>query len=191
MAGDKFIIPTERVYQCILVIRGLRVVLDADLAKLFGVTTKRLNEQVKRNPDRFSEDFMFQLTAEEKAEVVANCDHLSRIRFSAVRPHAFTEHGAIMAANVLHSPRAVEASVLVVRAFVRLRQTLATHRELAEKLAELERRIGSHDEAVRTLMMAIHQLMEPPSQPPGERIGFRPRRGLSGRGEPGSSWRRR
>ena len=95
-------------------------------------------------------------------------------------PYAFTEHGAIMAANVLNSRRAVHASVYVVRAFVRLRQVLATHRDLAEKLAELERRIGTHDWAIRELMTAIRQLMEPPPDKPKERIGFRPRRGLPG-----------
>ncbi|HJV48929.1 MAG TPA: ORF6N domain-containing protein, partial [Geothrix sp.] len=95
----------------ILTVRGQRVLLDADLAELFGVTTKRLNEQVKRNADRFPLDFMFRLTAKEKAEVVANCDHLQRLKFSPVIPCAFTEHGAVMAASVLNSPEAIQASV--------------------------------------------------------------------------------
>jgi hypothetical protein len=96
---DTSLIPVERVGETILFIRGQKVILDADLAKLYGVTTKRLNQQVKRNRDRFPEDFMFQLTTEEKAEVVANCDHLSRLKFSPALPYAFTEHGAIMAAR--------------------------------------------------------------------------------------------
>jgi len=113
--------------------------LDADLAELYGVTTKRLNEQVKRNRNRFPEDFMLQLTEEEKIDVVANCDHLKRLRFSPNLPHAFTEHGAIMLASILNSPIAVQASIHVVRAFVRLRQILASNADLARKLDTLER----------------------------------------------------
>ena len=103
--------PLPDISTAILTVRGERVILDADLAATYGVTTKRLNEQVKRNTDRFPPDFSFQLTAEEKAEVVANCDHLARLKFSPVLPRAFTEHGAIMAANVLNSPRAAQMSV--------------------------------------------------------------------------------
>jgi len=168
------IIPLDRVQQRILLIRGHRVMLDRDLAELFGVSTKRLNEQVKRNAERFPDDFMFRLTPAEKAEVVANCDHLSGLRFSPALPNAFTEHGAIMAANVLNSPRAVQAGVFVVRAFVQLRQMLATHRELAHKLAELERRIGTHDQAILDIMTAIRELMEQQSAPAPSKpkIGF-------------------
>jgi hypothetical protein len=143
--------------------------VDADLARLYGVTTKRLNEQVKRNRDRFPEDFMFQLTAEEKAEVVANCDHLQRLKFSPAPPYVFTEHGAVMLANVLNSPVAVRASIQVVRAFVKLRQILATHAELARKVAEMEKK---YDEQSRVVFAAIKKLMEPPAIPPKRRIGF-------------------
>ena len=115
--------------------------LDADLAQLYGVSTKRLNEQVKRNRDRFPEDFMFQLNAAEKTEVVAKCDHLAKLKFSRTHPYAFTEHGAIMLAAVLNTPRAIEVSVFVVRAFVKLREILTTHKALAHKLAELESKI--------------------------------------------------
>lgn len=111
MSSKQSIIPMERIEQRILLIRGQKVMLDADLAELYGVTTKRLNEQVKHNRERFPEDFMFQLTAEEKAEVVANCDHLSRLKYSAALPNAFTEHGAIMVATILNTERAVEVSV--------------------------------------------------------------------------------
>ncbi|MGZ8473375.1 MAG: ORF6N domain-containing protein [Candidatus Deferrimicrobiaceae bacterium] len=110
--------------------------LDADLAELYGVTTARLNEQVKRNRHRFPDDFMFRLNPIEKAEVVAKCDNLLRLKFSPVLPFAFTEHGAIMAASVLNSHRAVEISVYVVRAFVRMREALAEHRDLAQRLDE-------------------------------------------------------
>lgn len=164
------LIPVERIERHIFVLRGERVMLDADLASLYGVTTKRLNEQVKRNRDRFPPDFMFQLTDEEKAEVVANCDHLARLKFSPVLPHAFTEHGAIMAANILNSPRAVQASIMVVRAFVRLRQMLASHADLARKLEALERK---YDAQFKVVFDAIRELMEPPPAPPKGHIGFR------------------
>jgi len=165
------VIPIERIDQRILLIRGHRVMIDADLAELYGVSTKAMNQAVKRNAERFPPDFAFRLTGREKAEVVTNCDHLAKLRYSPVQPYVFTEHGAIMAANVLNSSRAVRASVLIVRAFVRLRQMLTTHRELAQKLAELEQRIGTHDEAIRKLMTAIRQLTEPP-QPKRRQIGF-------------------
>jgi len=149
----------------IVFLRGQRVILDADLARLYGVTTKRLNQQVNRNRSRFPEDFMFQLTSEEKTEVVANCDHLSKLKFSPVLPYAFTEHGAIMAASVLNTPRAIETSVLVVRAFVRLREMVATDRELARKLAELEVRFEDHDEKIEAIFEVIRQLMAPTEIP--------------------------
>jgi hypothetical protein len=174
MSTDKqALIPAERIEQAILLLRGQKVMLDADLAKLYGVSTKRLNEQVKRNRARFPEDFMIQLTAKEKVEVVANCDHLKRLKFSPTRPYAFTEHGAIMVASILNTRRAIDASVYVVRAFVRLRQLLATHKELAHKLAELERKVETHDEAIRSLLKAIRQLMEPPPEKPAQgHLGF-------------------
>jgi len=143
---------------------------DSDLARLYGVTTKRLNEQVRRNLGRFPEDFMFPLTDEEKAEVVANCDHLSKLKFSPVLPSAFTEHGAIMAASVLNTPRAIEASVFVVRAFVKLREMISNHVQMAIKLSELEDRLQGHDEKFDQVFAAIRQLMAP--GPPRKRIGF-------------------
>ena len=148
----------EMINQRILCLRGERVMLDADLAILYGVETKRLNEQVRRNRERFPDDFMFQLTAEEKAEVVANCDHLIRLKFSPQLPLAFTEHGAIMAANVLNTPRAIEAGLYVVRAFVRFRAMLATSKELGDKLLELEKKFAGHDTTIRHLVAAIRDL---------------------------------
>jgi hypothetical protein len=169
----KALIPVEVIEQRILLIRGQRVMLDADLAGLYGTTTKRLNEQVKRNRGRFPEDFMFQLTKKEKAEVVANCDHLAKLKFSPVLPNAFTEHGAIMAASVLNTEKAIQISVYVVRAFVKLREMLSTHKELAHKLAALERKLQNHDESIRSLVVAIRQLMRPPEpETPKKRIGF-------------------
>ena len=166
------IVPAERIESRILLIRGHKVMLDSDLAQLYGVTTKRLNEQVKRNRDRFPADFMFQLRAKEKKEVVANCDHLWRLKFSRALPFAFTEHGAIMAASVLNTPRAIEASVHVVRTFVKLREVLRTHKDLARKLGELEEQIQGHDREITALFQAIRQLMEPAHRS-GKQIGFR------------------
>ena len=164
------IIP-EVVASRILLLRGQRVMLDADLAELYGVTTKRLNEQVKRNTDRFPGDFMFQLTLAEKAEVVANCDHLGQLKFSSSLPYAFTEHGALMLGNVLKSSRAVEVSLLVVRAFVQIREMLSAHKDIAAKLDQMERKLSSHDQAIAGLIDAIRQLMNPPV-PIHRGIGF-------------------
>ncbi len=155
------IVPAERIESRIVLIRGHKVMLDSDLAQLYGVTTKRLNEQVKRNEDRFPADFMFRLTPKEKAEVVANCDHLRRLKFSPALPYAFTEHGAVMLASVLNSPVAVQASIQVVRAFIRLRRILATHRELARKLAQLEQK---YDKQFKVVFDAIRELMAPPKK---------------------------
>lgn len=172
------VVTPESVERRILLIRGERIILDCDLAALYGVRTKRLNEQVRRNANRFPSDFLFQLTPGETTEVVANCDHLSNLKYTKVLPYAFTEHGAIMAASVLNTPRAVEMSVFVVRAFVRLRNLLATHKELAEKLAELERKLASHDEQIVAIVEAIKQLMAPRERPntraapERRRIGF-------------------
>jgi hypothetical protein len=158
----------------ILFIRGHKVLLDSDLAELYGVSVKRLNQQVKRNPDRFPADFMFQLTAEEctalRLQIATSKPGRGGRRYA---PFAFTEHGAIMAASVLNSRRAIEMSVLVVRAFVRLREMLATNRELAAKVAELERRLETHDGAIKHIVAAIKQLMQPPAKPQRQ-IGFQP-----------------
>src|SRR5271157_5901390 len=159
------IIPAEPIEAKILLIRRQKVMLDSDLASLYDVSTKRLNEQVKRNLHRFPRDFMFQLSAEETENLrsqfaTSSGGHGGR----RYRPYAFTEHGAVMLASVLNSQIAVEASVQVVRAFVRLRQMLATHKELAAKLAELETRIETHDENITALFEAIRQLMEPPAR---------------------------
>jgi hypothetical protein len=173
MADSKAIIKVGRIRQRILLIRGVKVMIDADLAEAYGVPTRRLNEQVRRNLNRFPGDFMFQLTSEEKKEVIANCDHLEKLKFSKALPLAFTEHGAIMAASVLNSPKAVEVSVFVVRAFVQLRETIAEHKELARKIAKLERKLGDHDEQIMAIIEAIKQLMDPKPPPKTRRIGFR------------------
>jgi hypothetical protein len=171
MTKTTAVVPVERIESRILLIRGHRVILDTDLAEVYGTSTKALNQAVKRNPGRFPPDFMFRLNPGEKAEVVTNCDHLRKLKYSPNLPFAFTEHGAIMLASVLNSAIAVQASIAVVRAFIRLRQILATHKELARKLTDLEKRIEGHDDDITALFEAIRQLMEPPEKP-NKRIGF-------------------
>lgn len=172
MNKPKSVIKVGAIQQRILLIRGEKVIVDADLAEAYGVTTKALNQAIRRNPNRFPSDFMFSLTREEKAELVTNCDHLQRLKFSPVTPRGFTEHGAIMAASVLNSPRAIEVSVFVVRAFVQLRETLAQHKEIAIKIEQLEKKLSEHDEQIVVLVDAIKQLMSPKLPPKTRRIGF-------------------
>jgi len=171
MAGEEVAI----IEDVILTARGQRVILARDLARIYGVETRVLNQAVKRNAGKFPADFMFRLTCDEAQAVQCSRSQsviLKRGRNIKYLPYAFTEHGAIMAANVLNSPRAVQMSVFVVRAFVRLRQTLALHKELATRLADLERKIARHDEGTPTLFEAIRQLMAPPEKG-GRSIGFR------------------
>ena len=174
MAKSQALVKVGTIQQRILLIRGEKVIVDADLAEAYGVTTKALNQAIRRNADRFPSDFMFRLTREEKLEVVTNCDHLEKLKFSPVTPRVFTEHGTIMAASVLNSPRAIEVSVFVVRAFVQLREVIAGHKELARKIARLERKLGDHDEQIMVLIEAIKQLMDPTPPPRARQIGFQP-----------------
>src|SRR5256885_15299588 len=152
----------------ILTIRGERVILDLDLADLYGVTTKVLNQAVKRNGHRFPDDFAFFLTNAEKTEVVTNCDHLSRLKFSHASPRAFTEHGAVMAATLLNTPRAVQMSLFVVRAFIGMRGMLSNTRDWAQKLAALEQelkaRLDIHEAAIVDILQRIMRILEPPPE---------------------------
>jgi len=167
----KEIIPTERIENKILLIRGQKVMLDRDLAELYGVETKNLNRQVKRNPERFPSEFMYQLTLSEKNELVTNWHRFNSLKHSTVLPFAFTEYGALMLASVLNSPRAIEAGIYVVQAFVKLREILSTHKELAQKLKILEYKIETHDEQITAIFEAINQLLtSPPVQK--RKIGF-------------------
>ncbi|MDP9011413.1 MAG: ORF6N domain-containing protein [Pseudomonadota bacterium] len=159
------LVPVHDITRAILVLRGHRVLLDAELASLYGVTTKRLNEQVKRNAARFPGDFKFRLTRTEtealnRSQIATGSQKHRDPRFP---PYVFTEHGAIMAAAVLNSPRAVEMSVYVVRAFVQLRELLASNTGLARKLNELEGKLKNHDEAIAAILSAIRELMNPPA----------------------------
>jgi hypothetical protein len=166
------LIRLDRVQHAIYLVRGEKVMLDTDLAALYGVETGALNRAVKRNADRFPEDFMFQLTRQEaenlKCQIGISSGWGGRRRSL---PHAFTEQGVAMLSGVLTSPRAVQVNVAIMRAFVQLRHVLSSHAELARKLAELERRIEGHDEGIRSLFHAIRQLTAPPRKSKRE-IGF-------------------
>jgi phage regulator Rha-like protein len=162
----------ESIGQNILVLRGHRVMLDHDLAEIYGVRTTRLNQQVRRNQKRFPDDFAFQLTASEYQFLMLQNATSNKGRGGRRKlPLVFTEHGALMAANVLKTDRAVQMSVYVVRAFVRLRETLALHKELALKLSDLEQKVQAHDTELQAIISALRQLMTPPEQPK-RRIGF-------------------
>jgi len=166
------IVPVEQVVHNIMLIRGQKVILDTDLASLYGVETKVLNQAVKRNKERFPADFMFRLTKKEKKEVVTNCDHLWKLKFSPNLPCAFTEHGAIMAASVLNSQKAVEVSVFVVRAFVKLRQMLAPYKEIMKKVEQLEMKLQTHDKRIIAIVDTIKFLMPADESKPKKPFGF-------------------
>ncbi|MBI1884056.1 MAG: ORF6N domain-containing protein [Chlamydiae bacterium] len=165
------LIPQVAIEQKILMIRGYRVMMDKDLARLYGVPTKVLNQAVKRNIERFPEDFMFRLSPTEKDKVVTNCDHLSSLKFSPQLPSAFTEQGVAMLSSVLRSERAVQVNIAIMRVFVKLREILSTHKDLAQKLSQLERKIEKHDGEIHAIFEAIRQLMAVPEKPK-RKIGF-------------------
>ncbi|MGH7984176.1 MAG: ORF6N domain-containing protein [Candidatus Udaeobacter sp.] len=187
---SKSLVPIEQIDEMIRTIRGTRVMLDRDLAKIYGVPTFRFNEAIKRNRHRFPADFMFQLTREEfdflRSQIaMSKRKNSSQIAMSsgkhrgtAYRPYAFTEHGALQAANILRSPRAVQMSVFVIRAFVKMREALRGTPELARKLAALEKqltaRLDVHEAAIVQVLHEVMQILNPPPQPepPQRRIGF-------------------
>ncbi len=183
MKNEKSVILVEQIEPRILSVRGQRVILDADLADLYGTTTKAFNQAVKRNLNRFPTDFMFQLTSEE-AKAIPSQFMTVNLRSQTVTssaashggrryaPYAFTEHGALMAASILNTPRATEVSVYVIRAFVKLRDLLSTHKELASKFTELEKKVDSHDRTIQSLVAAIRRLLESPPSPSQRQIGF-------------------
>ena len=165
------LIQPEQIEQAILLIRGQRVMLDRDLAVLYGVETKTLNRAVQRNLDRFPPDFMFQLTGDEAEALRYQFGTLKRGQHFKYLPFAFTQEGVAMLSSVLRSPRAVQVNIAIMRVFVRFRETLALHKDLAHKLAALERKIEGQDVNIRTLFDTIRQLMTPPEKPRRE-IGF-------------------
>jgi hypothetical protein len=171
MAYKTELVAPPQIEQAILLVRGQRVMLDRDLAAMYGVTTGNLNKAVQRNLSRFPADFMFQLTADEADSLRFQIGSLQRGLHFKYLPLVFTQEGVAMLSGVLRSPRAEQVNIAIMRAFVRLRETLSLHKELAHKLSELERKIENHDENIRTLFEAIHQLMTPPETPHRE-IGF-------------------
>jgi hypothetical protein len=178
---------TDNILPLIHTIRGQRVILAADLAKLYGVETKQLNQQVKRNLNRFPSDFVFQLVADEMDTVKALRSQfvtLKKGQHQKYLPYAFTEHGAIMAASVLNSPPAVAMSVYIVRAFVQQREVLAANETILKRLAEIDKTLLQHNAALRDIYQKLMPLLQPPPEPPRPKIGFRetsPRYGISRR----------
>ena len=168
---SKAVIPIERIASAILMLRDQRVMLDYDLAVLYGVETRALKQAVRRNPDRFPNDFMFELSEQEIDTVVSQFVIPNRRRFGGAKPMAFTEQGIAMLSSVLNNERAIKVNIAIMRAFVKLRQVLDTNRELAQKFSELEQRVGKHDEEIAAILEAIRQLMAPPEKARRE-IGF-------------------
>ena len=173
MANETTYAPIRRIEDLIFLVRGQRAMLDSDIAKVYGVSTTRLNEQFQRNQDRFPESFAFQLTSQEFAALISQ-NAISKKGRGGRRtlPWVFTEHGALQLSNVLKSKTAIEASIRVVQVFISMREQLAAHKELAGKLAELEGRIAGHDGAIQDLFEAIRQLVEPPLPENRKQIGF-------------------
>jgi hypothetical protein len=168
------VIPVERIERAILLIRGHKVMLDSDLATLYGVTTGALVQAVKRNLDRFPDDFMMQLSSDGAEALRSQTVILKagRGQHRKYPPYAFTEQGVAMLSTVLRSDRAIKVNIAIMRAFVRLREILSTHKDLARKLADVELKLGEHDEKFPIVFEAIRQLMTPPASPPKPRIGF-------------------
>jgi ORF6N domain-containing protein len=170
-ASRNALVRVETIQRTVIALRGHNVIIDADLAVAYGVTTRALKQAVKRNIRRFPPDFRFQLTKTEQEEVITNCDHLRNLKFASARPWAFTEHGAMMAASVLNSPRAVEMSVFVVRAFIRLRDTARNQTALLANIDALERRVTGHDQDIEEMFLSLRRLINPPRKP-RRQIGF-------------------
>ncbi|MGK5085027.1 ORF6N domain-containing protein [Bdellovibrionota bacterium FG-1] len=166
------LLPSEVIERRILFIRGQKVILDADLAELYGVQTRALNQAVRRNIGRFPEDFMFQLDEKEKQQVITICDHLPKLKFAPNPPYAFTEYGAVMVASILNSERAIQVSVYVVRVFIKLRRLLSENRVLAEKMHNMEQKLEKHDGAIRSLAIALRELTQPSLPNKRRRIGI-------------------
>jgi hypothetical protein len=177
MNANVSLVHTERIHELILMIRGQRVLLDRDLAALYGVETKALNQAVRRNRDRFPPDFMFQLTADEvdglnRSQIVTGSQKHRDPRF---RPYAFSEQGVAMLSSVLRSKQAVAVNIEIMRAFVHLREILTSNREFAAKLVELQRHVDTHDKQIRTIFEAIRQLISP-AKTRQRQIGFQPKK---------------
>lgn len=168
---SKKLIPIESIISRIFLIRDHKVMLDFDLAQLYGVETRALKQQVRRNIKRFPDDFMFQLSKNEWNELITNCDNLGNLKFSPQTPFVFTEQGVAMLSSVLNSDKAVEVNILIIRAFVKLREIISTHKDVQKKLKNIEDKLMEHDEKIIQIINVINHLIAPPEKPK-RKIGF-------------------
>lgn len=169
-------VPDEVIINKIMVLRNKKVMIDRDLAELYGVTTKRLNEQVKRNSKRFPDDFMFQVTSAEKDQLIQLFGHLDSLKYSTVLPYAFTEHGAVMLASILNSDQAISVNIQIVRAFTNIRQALTDNTELRLEIEHIKKKINNHDKSIELVFHYLDELLEKKEKPapPRKRIGYKP-----------------
>ncbi|MEX0997196.1 MAG: ORF6N domain-containing protein [Flavobacteriaceae bacterium] len=171
---EKSLVPNELIESRILQIRDQKVMIDADIAELYGVTTKRLNEQVKRNISRFPSNFMFELTKEEKDQVVANCDHLEKLKFSPVLPKVFTEHGIMMVANVLTSEKAIQVSIQIIEVFIKMRKILTDNLSLKLEVEEIKKKLTNHSKNIELVFNYLDELIEKKENPEERsKIGYK------------------
>jgi hypothetical protein len=176
MAKDKLLakIPDELIINKIIVLRDKKVMIDRDLAELYGVTTKRLNEQVKRNVKRFPEDFMFQITSKEKEDIILQFEHLNSLKFSSALPYVFTEHGAVMLASVLNSDKAIEVNIQIVRVFTQIRQMLSDNTELRLEIEKIKSKVDNHNKNIEIVFKYLDELLEKKENPtPRKQIGYK------------------
>jgi hypothetical protein len=167
-------IPDEIIINKISVIRDKKVMIDRDLAELYGVTTKRLNEQVKRNPKRFPNDFMFQITKEEKEEIMLQFEHLKGLKFSPALPYVFTEHGAVMLASVLNSDKAIGVNIQIVRVFTEIRRMLSDNTELRLDIEKIKGKVNNHTKNIELVFQYLDELLEKKENPkPRKEIGYK------------------
>jgi phage regulator Rha-like protein len=172
--NKKITIPDEVIINKIYVIRDQKVMIDSDIAELYGVTTKRLNEQVKRNKNRFPNNFMFELTKEEKNEVVANCDHLEKLKFSPVLPKVFTEHGIMMVANVLTSERAINVSIQIIEVFIKMREILTDSLSVKLDIEDIKKKLSNQSKNIELVFQYLDELTEKKNtEEPRIRIGYK------------------
>ncbi len=172
--NGKSLVPNELIASRILLIRDQKVMIDSDIAELYGVTTKRLNEQVKRNINRFPSNFMFELTKEEKTQVVANCDHLEKLKFSPVLPKVFTEHGIMMVANVLTSERAIQVSIQIIEVFIKMREILTDNLSLKLDIEDIKKKLSNHSKNIELVFNYLDELIDKKdNENPRTKIGYK------------------
>jgi hypothetical protein len=169
-------VPDEVIIDKIIILRNKKVMVDRDLALLYGVTTKRLNEQVKRNIKRFPDDFMFQITAEEKEQLILLFEHLNGLKYSPVLPYVFTEHGAVMLASVLNSDQAISVNIQIVRVFTQIRLMLADNTELRLEIKKIKGKVEKQDKNIEMVFQYLDKLLEQKEKPnpPRKSIGYKP-----------------